>query len=195
VKKLLANLYDFDKTVYPRDSGTDFFKYCLRKKPSLIKYLPKIAVSGLKFVMHIGDNDINKSNLYCFVKGVYVQQLARDFWDEHIDEIYPFFLPQNRDLPAVVCSASPEFFLKPVCEKLKVDTLIATKVNPRTGVIFGKNCKGHEKIERIKKQLPDYEFENVYSDSIKNDKEMLSLGKKAFKATKGRLEKIDINSL
>ncbi|NLB37488.1 MAG: HAD-IB family phosphatase [Clostridiales bacterium] len=192
---MLANLYDFDKTVYPRDSGTDFFIYCLRKNPKLIKYLPKVAVSGIKFLMDFGDNDQNKSNLYCFVKGIFVQQLAKDFWDEHIDDIFPFFLPQNRKLPTVVCSASPVFLLKPICERLKVDVLIATEVDPRTGVIFGKNCKGHEKIVRIKKQLPEYEFENVYSDSIKHDKEILALGKRAFKATKGKLEEIDISTL
>ncbi len=189
---MLANLYDFDKTVYPRDSGKDFFKFCFFKRPSLIKYLPKIIISGIKFTLNIGNNDVNKSNLYCFVKDVYVQQLAKEFWEKHYADIYPFFLPENRTLPAVVCSASPEFFLKPICEKLKVDVLIATKVNPRTGIIFGRNCKGHEKIERIKNQIPEYEFENVYSDTVRDDKELLSLGKKAFKVTKGKMEEIRI---
>ncbi len=190
---MLANLYDFDKTVYPRDSGVDFLKYCIRNHPHLIKCLPKILFFGLRFILKIGDNDKNKSKMYCFVKGVDIQKLAQDFWDEKGDEIYSFFLPQNRELPTVVCSASPEFLLDVICKKLKVDVLIATKINSKTGVLESKNCKHNEKVARIKAQIPDYEFANVYSDSFETDKPILKLGQRAFILKKGNMKEVFID--
>ena len=31
------NVYDFDKTIYKGDSTLDFYFFCLRKKPIIIK--------------------------------------------------------------------------------------------------------------------------------------------------------------
>ncbi len=35
------NLYDFDNTIYEGDSSTDFFFYCLKKYPKIVKIIPK----------------------------------------------------------------------------------------------------------------------------------------------------------
>ena len=34
------NAYGFDKTIYKRDSSTDFFKYMLLTRPYLLVFLP-----------------------------------------------------------------------------------------------------------------------------------------------------------
>ena len=31
-----VNIYDFDKTIYDGDSGYDFYKYMLRRRPFLV---------------------------------------------------------------------------------------------------------------------------------------------------------------
>ncbi|MBQ7595489.1 MAG: phosphoserine phosphatase, partial [Clostridia bacterium] len=46
---MMIDLYDFDKTVYPKDSTSDYWLFCLKKKPKLIKYLPKQVWSAVKF--------------------------------------------------------------------------------------------------------------------------------------------------
>ena len=43
------NVYDFDGTIYDGDSTIDFFFYSLKKKPSLICYLPKQATGFLLY--------------------------------------------------------------------------------------------------------------------------------------------------
>ena len=136
-----------------------------------------------------------KANSFCFLQSIDGEKFAEDYWDKNLKNIYPFFLPENRDLPAVVCSASPEFLLKPVCEKLCVDKVIGTQMDPKTGYIKGKNCKNAEKAARISKELPDYSFYCAYSDSLKHDKPILELGERAFLAKKGKIKEIHINRI
>ncbi len=187
-----ANLYDFDKTVYPCDSGIAFWKYCLKRKPSLITCLPRQAVGVIKYMLNIGDTTRDKAQLFCFVKKIDATQYARDFWKENKKNVYDFFLPENREYPAVVCSASPDFFLRIICEELEVDTLIATHVDPKEGTISGRNCNKEEKVRRIKETVPDYEFVNVYSDNMIDDAPILRLGENAFHAKKSKLIPVDM---
>lgn len=190
-----ANLYDFDKTVFPTDSETIFWLFCLRKQPGLIRFLPSQIVCMLRFSLKLGDTDKMKSKLFGFLKAVDSEKLVKQFWDENLIKIYPFFLTRDTGLPTVVCSASPEFLLQPICERLGVEKLIGTKMNPKTGEIQGHNCKGKEKVLRIKAEIPDHSFYCVYSDSIKHDGPILALGERTFKATKGNLTEIFIKQV
>ena len=121
--------------------------------------------------------------------------MAKDFWKNQKKNIYPVFEPQNRERPVVVCSASPEFFLKPICDEYAVHTLIATRMNPKTGKINGYNCKDKQKPVRIAETMPQAEFINVYSDSLKNDIHIFELGQKCFHAKSGKLTEISIEEI
>jgi len=182
-----ADLYDFDKTVFPWDSGMRFWLFCLKMKPSLLRYLPAQAAGALRFVLGIGDSARAKSGSLTFIRGIDAHKEATLFWEANGRHIYPFFLPANRQRPAVVCSASPDFLLKPVCDKLGVAKLVCTRVNTGSGQITGKNCKGAEKVCRLADEAPQYHFIHVYTDSVKNDAPMLALGEKAFLVKNGRI--------
>ena len=188
-----ANLYDFDKTVFPTDSETTFWLFCLKKQPKLLRFLPGQIVSMIRFSLKIGDTDKMKSKLFGFLKAVDSEKMVQAFWAKNYKNIYPFFISRDTALPTVICSASPEFLLQPVCEKLGVQKLIGTKMNPKTGEITGRNCKGKEKVSRISGELADYTFNCVYSDSVKHDGPIFALGERNFKATKGIIEEIKIN--
>ncbi|MCI9112398.1 MAG: polysaccharide biosynthesis protein GtrA, partial [Eubacterium sp.] len=41
------DIYDFDKTIVPFDSGSRFALYCLLHYPWIIIYLPIVAVSAI----------------------------------------------------------------------------------------------------------------------------------------------------
>lgn len=185
-----ANLYDFDKTVYPTDSETVFWLFCLKKQPGLLRFLPGQIVSMIRFSLKLGDTDKMKSKLFGFLKAVDSEKMVEAFWDENNKKIYPFFINRDKALPTVVCSASPEFLLRPICDKLGVDKLIGTRMNPKTGEIQGRNCKSKEKVNRISAELPDYSFYCVYSDSLKHDGPIFSLGERNLKAKKGIITEI-----
>lgn len=84
----------------------------------------------------------------------------------------------------IVISASAEDWLKPWCKKNNLE-LIATQLekqnNRLTGKIVGNNCKGSEKVIRIKHylNLKDYNYIFAYGDS-NGDKEMLAIAHYPF---------------
>ena len=78
----------------------------------------------------------------------------------------------------MIISASPEFLLKPICKKLGIKYLIASRVDPSTGMYLGENCYGEEKVRRFKKQF-DTKPEEFYSDSL-SDAPMANIAEKAF---------------
>ena len=187
------DLYDFDKTVYPVDSETVFLFYCIMRRPYLIFITPWLLLNLILFFLGFGDK--HKGKCFSFLRFVNGEKLAKDFWENQQKKIYPIFNPENRERPIVVCSASPEFFLKPICDKYDVHTLIATRMNPKTGEINGFNCKDKQKPLRLAEKLPDAKFINVYSDSLKNDIHIFELGERCFHANKGVLTEMSIEDI
>ena len=90
---------------------------------------------------------------------------------------------QNND-EVVIVTASPGNWVRGWADKLHLK-LIATQLlivdGKITGKIMGKNCKGPEKLRRIKEQynLSDYSEIYVYGDSS-GDTEMFTIGTKTF---------------
>ncbi|GAA5034671.1 hypothetical protein GCM10011506_29320 [Marivirga lumbricoides] len=92
----------------------------------------------------------------------------------------------HRDLGdrIIVVSASAEEWLKPWCDINKLE-LIATKLEKKDGKLTGKmmtpNCKGPEKVKRVKEflKIEDYSYISAYGDSA-GDKEMLQLAHYPF---------------
>ncbi|MBP9987945.1 MAG: haloacid dehalogenase-like hydrolase [Ruminococcus sp.] len=192
---MIADIYDFDGTVFNGESGSEFYLFCLCHYPSLIKYIPK-QISGLiryKF-FHKKSFDEMKETFYCFVKGIDADKAAEKFWYKNADKMNKWFKPKESDVTTVICSASPVFQIKPICDLLGVDIVIATNIDPKTGKLSGKNCKNSEKVERIKKEIPEYEIRDVYTDNVITDLPILKLAtRNKFKVKNGNIEKYEGN--
>ena len=87
----------------------------------------------------------------------------------------------------VVISASPEWLLKPITDKLEIN-LIATKVDKKTGRFDSLNCYGNEKVKRFKEKFPNGEIENFYSDHH-SDTPMFLISKNAWIVKGEKIEK------
>lgn len=191
---MIIDIYDFDKTVFPKDSTTEFWKFCMKKNPKLLRFVPHELWTVIVYFVKGKDLTYLKGEFLCFIKGIDVEAYANEFWEKHISEINEWFLPENRENPAVVISASPEFLLKSACEKLKVEKLIATKTNS-DGKIIGKNCKGEEKVKRLNKEMSDYTVKKTFTDSLKNDKWILNLAEEKYQVIKKVAVKIQVGNL
>ncbi len=187
---MTADLYDFDKTVFPKDSATAYWLFCLKKNPVIIKHLPHQIISGMKFLLGRIDLSLFKQEFFCFVRSIDAVKEAEAFWDENGNKIYEWFEPDKNDVKTVVCSASPEFEIEPILKKLGADVIIGTKIDPVTGKMTGKNCKGKEKVERIKKEAGEFVFRNAYSDNPESDAPLLSLAENRYVIKKGKINKI-----
>ena len=175
------DIYDFDKTVLPFDSGSTFAFYCFLRHPYLIFLLPFYFVDALLFLTHIIGLDRFKKHIFCFVRFIDLEKNVRRFWDRHEKDIYPWFLKENRERYSVVISASPDFLLEEIAKRLELDRLICTRHDRKSGTLLFKNCRDKEKVRRFYEEFSEAdEVINVYSDSIKNDKPIFSLGQRCF---------------
>ena len=129
----MINAYDFDKTIYDGDSTIDFYIYCLKRKKSIIFLLPIQIFAMVLYILKIKDKEYFKEKFFIFLKKIPdVDLYVRDFWKKNIKKIKKWYLNQKEQTDVII-SASPEFLLKPLKKKLKIDKIIATKVNKKTG--------------------------------------------------------------
>ena len=180
------NTYDFDKTIYRKDSSADFFFFCLRRHPgAVLRVLPSLTVKGIKYFFKLCDFHELKECVFSFLKYVPdITETVNLFWKEKWGGIGQWYLRQKRD-DDVIISASPEFIVSPVGKKLGVE-VIATKMNKKTGKLLGRNCHDAEKVRRFLEKHPGAKTEEFYSDSD-HDTPMARLAEKAFKVDKGKI--------
>jgi len=189
---MTADLYDFDGTVFDGESGTEFFLFCLKRHPKLIKYLLRQTIAALKYFFEKEKKlDVFKTEFYSFLSAIDAQKESELFWEKNAHRMNPWFRPKESDVPVVICSASPLFQIKPICDRLGVSLVIATDLDEKTGKMRDINCKGEGKLEYIKKYAPDYTFRDVYTDSIEHDAPILSLATRdKYHVVNGKLNKI-----
>lgn len=175
------DIYDFDKTVVPFDSGSTFLIFCFLRYPYLWLLLPYYMVAALLFGLHILSLAQFKKHIFLFVRFVPLEKAVKAFWDRHEKDVFEWFLPENRARYTVVISASPDFLLKEIAERLKIDTLLCTHHDAKSGTLLGENCRGEEKVRRFYEIFPkDAAVQCVYSDSYRHDRPIFSLGKQCF---------------
>lgn len=180
------NLYDFDKTIYDGDSSTDFFFFCLKKYPKILKIIPKIVVSAIKYKLKVISKTAMKETIFSFLK--YVKDVDKEvnlFWESKKVRIKKFYMETNHDKDIII-SASPEFLLHPMCDELNVLDLIGSKVDKKTGSFSGENCHGEEKVRRLNELYKDISVMNAYSDSL-SDIPILKLANKSYIVKKNKL--------
>lgn len=170
------DIYDFDKTIVPFDSGSLFVAYCMLHYPwCILLEVPILLVTGPLMLLGIISFTQFKKSCYLFIPFIPLKKAVKKFWDKYISKVHPWFYDRKRY--SVVISASPDFLLSDIAKRLDFDELISTRHNAKTGVIIGENCRGEEKIKRLYAvhNPKDINVVDVYSDSYKHDKYIFSL--------------------
>lgn len=185
------NVFDFDKTVYDGDSTYDFVIYCMKKHPKAVLHLPRIGFYSLKYyAFHLGDKTEFKEKMYAFLKCCDTENDVKGFWNTHLSGIKQFYLDMKKSDDLII-SASPEFLLKPLEKELGF-TVIASRVDPKSGKYTGKNCYHEEKVRRFRELFPDRTIDSFYSDSY-SDEPLALLSKRAYIVEGDRLIDWDFN--
>lgn len=180
------NVYDFDKTIYDGDSSMDFYRFCLRSDPRLMRFWPKQLWGLIGYQASGRASTRYKSFFLAYLRGVRdLSDTVARFWDEHRHKLKGWYLAQKW-ADDVIISASPEFLLRPICAELGV-SLIATEVDGISGEISGRNCRGNEKPLLFREKYPDAVIEEFYSDS-NSDAPMAHLAARAYFVCGDRVE-------
>ena len=181
-----VNVYDFDKTIFHGDSTQKFYLYLLKNQPKIALYLPKQLFYFIPFALGKMEKTKFKEKFYsCFKVVKNIDKEVENFWAINIKGIKKFYYEKQEDTDIII-SASPEFLLKPICKKLGIKHLIASKVDKNTGKYTGLNCYGKEKVIRLNKEMPNTIIREFYSDSF-SDEPLAEKEKKSYIVDKDNL--------
>lgn len=178
MKKLIA-AFDFDGTIYKKDSFLEFAKFALSPFwfiKGVLLAMPVIIRWKSGFI----DSSKAKERLFSlFYKNLNLKdmegkaELFADEVDKNLNQEVMGHLRhmKTKDAEIIIVSASPGFWIAPWAKRHGITTLITTEAETVDGLFTGKfstpNCKGDEKVKRILERFPvrsDYYME-AWGDS------------------------------
>lgn len=186
------NVFDFDNTIYDGECSLDFFKYCIKRKPSLAKYLPRTASMALRYKT----GKVSKEEVAEFgalMIGVLasnadkLNEALSDFWKRNECKLKPEILKMISS-DDVIVSASPSFMFDGIKHRLGGADVIATDVDIESKKVITL-CYGENKVTEFKKKYPGVIPENFYTDNF-NDMPMLRFSREAWLVEGVRLRRV-----
>jgi len=192
--------FDFDGTLTIRDSFTAFLRW--RAGPAgwaigLAKMTPVLAA-------YIGDHDrgrIKAASVREFLHGVERQTLEAEA-ERYADQVWDRFMRPDalacwkawgeKGVHRVIVTASPETTVAPFARRLGAEGLLGTQLvfdaqDRVTGAFAGENCRGEEKVRRLRAAYgEDMKLTAAYGDTS-GDTEMIAVAaEKGFRVFTGR---------
>lgn len=192
--------FDFDGTLTIRDSFTAFLRW--RAGPAgwaigLAKMTPALAA-------YIGDRDrgrIKAASVREFLHGVERQTLEAEA-ERYADQVWDRFMRPDalacwkawgeKGAHRVIVTASPETTVAPFARRLGAEGLLGTQLvfdaqDRVTGAFAGENCRGEEKVRRLRAAYgEDMKLTAAYGDTS-GDTEMIAVAaEKGFRVFTGR---------
>lgn len=191
-------IFDIDYTITKKETLMEFFKFMVKKDIKNIIYLPRAIFCGFMYLIKIYDERRVKETFLKFIDSIDEDKLAeltKDFYENVIQRIlYNDALNMIKKLKKEGCliyliSASPEFYIKEFYNIKEVDEVIGTRFEFKDKIfkrkMSGNNCKGEEKVLRLKEVLSkkninvDFKQSYMFSDSL-SDKPLLDLVGNAY---------------
>jgi phosphatidylglycerophosphatase C len=192
--------FDFDGTLTVHDSFTAFLKW--RAGPARYALgLVRLAPSALAYLVHRDRGRIKAAAAREFLRGVprarleadaqaFAEQVSADLLRP--DALATWTQWRGKPVRLVIVTASPDLIVAPFARRLGADALIGTELafdaqDRVTGAFATPNCRGPEKVARLKAAFgPKVEIKAAYGDTA-GDREMLAMaelaGYRVFKET------------
>lgn len=171
------NGYDFDKTIYKKDSSVEFYLFLLKRHPKLFYYFIYFVFNYFLYLIKVYNKIKAKEAMFKIVEKIEdIDNEVNEFWKNK--KLEQWYLNQKQDSDIII-SASPFFLLQPICKKNNINNLIASDIDKKTGKFKGPNCYGIEKLNQIKKYPKFKKLNTFYSDS-KSDTVMLEVFNEFF---------------
>ena len=185
-------LYDFDGTIYRKDSFKTFIIHCIPIY-KLILSSATIFIYILKMKLGKITNEQCKEAIFSyFFEGttkVNFDLFCTSFAEKikkNASQILLSKIKENSKYTQVIVSASIYNWIAPWSNSMGIDKVIATEIQiSNQDIISGKfttkNCNSHEKVNRLNEifNTDEYEIIEAYGNS-KDDYPMFSLAQSAF---------------
>lgn len=196
MKKLA--IFDIDYTITKKETLMEFFKYAIKNDKKNIRFLPRAIFCGSMYKLKLYDERKVKEKFLKFIDGIKEKDLAtlvKNFYNCKLktilykDALNMIRKLKNEGYDIYLISASPEFYVNEFYNIKEVDKIIGTRFNFVNGIFLrtmeGDNCKGEEKVRRLKEFLKeekievDFKESYMFSDSL-SDKPLLDLVGKPY---------------
>ena len=187
-------VFDFDGTLYQGDSLFDFSVFYYRKKLLRCWRIPVLLLMWLGWKLSLIQTQKFKQRFIGFIKGdteEEIQEKAEEFWRTsskyNAKVCQELKQAKERGMLTVVVSASPHLFIAPAVKSLGADLLIATPLTIKpSAYLLGENCRGKEKIRRLKEEFGELNMLVAYSDN-EDDVPLLRLAEKGYRVVKNEI--------
>lgn len=192
--------FDFDGTMTVRDSFTAFLAW----RAGALRYAVgclKLSPAAIAYLFNRNRGRLKAAAVREFLKGARqheLQEQARRFAEKHSgrllrpDAIETWRRWRAKGAKTVIVTASPDFVVAPFARGLGADGLIATELafdaeGRCIGVLAGLNCRGPEKVRRLKETFGEgLRLTAAYGDTS-GDTEMLAIAEeKGYRVFTGR---------
>ena len=145
-------------------------------------YLSRFVLALFKRI----DKTKLKEYFFCFLKGIDEKKTVECFWEKNDNKIFKWYLEQ-KESDDIIASASPEFLLRPICERLGIKYLVASEVDAASGKFLKENCRGQEKLRRLKDEYNITHADKAYFDS-ESDIPLAMIADRAFVVSNGEIK-------
>lgn len=175
-------VFDFDNTIYDGESSLDFFLFCLKRKKSLIRYMPETIIKVAKYKA----GKITMDEVYAFCSKMLkvflknsdgIEKIVSQFWSENSKKLKQEILALL-DNDSIIISASPRFLFDGIADKTGVQNIVCTEIDKKTQEIKFL-CYGKNKVTVFDTLYPNAVIDEFYTDSV-NDMPMIKKAKKAY---------------
>lgn len=192
--------FDFDGTLTIRDSFTAF----LRWRAGGTGWAIGLAKMAPALAAYVGDRDrgrIKAASVREFLHGVERATLEAEA-ERYADQVWDSFMRPDalacwkawgeKGAHRVIVTASPETTVAPFARRLGAEGLLGTRLvfdaqDRVTGAFAGENCRGEEKVRRLRAAYgDDMSLTAAYGDTS-GDTEMIAIAaEKGFRVFTGR---------
>jgi phosphatidylglycerophosphatase C len=180
--------FDFDGTLTCKDSFLAFLAW--RHGP--LRYASGLARLGGPLIAYVSDRDrarLKAQLVRVFLKGADRDSLAAEATEFaagcsrrllRADAVRCWKAWQGRGARLVIVTASPDIIVGPFARGLGAEALLGTRLHfdaegRASGGLDGPNCRGPEKVVRLREAFgPEARLDAAYGDSD-GDKEMLAM--------------------
>lgn len=185
------NVYDFDNTIYQGESALDFFWFCLKKKPILIKVILPIIRDALRYKMCRMSKDEFRQRGAFYTESFFglfddIYEVIYEFWDEHEHKLRNFYsrIQQEDD---IIVTANIDVLVDVIFRRIGVKRYIATHFDMNTGKL-GEVCFGEVKAQLFREKYGD-KIDKFFTDSY-NDKPLMDMADEVYMVKRGVIEKL-----
>ena len=180
--------FDFDGTLTVRDSFTAFLRWragAVGYALGLVRLLPALVA----YARHRDRGRLKAEAVRVFLRGLSREALEREARDYAAAAAPALLRPdalaawarwRSEGARLVIVTASPEETVRPFAERLGADDLIGTRLavdgqDRITGAFAGENCRGEEKVSRLRLRFGErVRLAAAYGDTG-GDREMLAI--------------------